>query len=76
MTVVQKEFTNKIIVKHRTDLINHPYIMLLEIRKLDSRSKKPGRKMWVVNVHDNQVEKARTWGDSISCIQRALEDIR
>lgn len=45
MTAVRKEFTNKIFVEHRTDLINHPYVMLLEIRKLDPRSKKPGRKM-------------------------------
>lgn len=76
MTAVPKEFTNKIVVEHRTDLINHPYVMLLEIRKLDPRSKKSGRKMWVVNVYDNRVGRGCTWGGGISCIQRALEDIR
>lgn len=76
MTAVRKEFTNMIFVDHRTDLINHLYVILLGIRKLDPRSKKPGRKMWVVNVYDNRVGRGCTWGGSISCIQRALEDIR
>lgn len=58
ITAVQKEFTNKIVVEHRTDLINHPYVMLLKIRELDPRFKKPAKKMQVINVYDNQIGKA------------------
>lgn len=57
MTVVRKELTDKIVVEHRTDLINHPYVMLLEIRELDPRSKKPARKTQIVNVYDHRVER-------------------
>ncbi len=35
MTAVRKTLVDKIMVDHRTDLINHPYFMLLEIQKLD-----------------------------------------
>lgn len=57
---VQKELTDKIVVEHRTDLINHPYIIRLEIRKLDSRSKKPARKTRIVNIYDNRVGRKCT----------------
>ncbi len=31
MTAVRRTLVDKIVVDHRTDLINHPYFMLLEI---------------------------------------------
>lgn len=49
MSAIQKELTSKIVVENRTDLINHPYVMLLEIRKRDLRSKKLGKKTRAVN---------------------------
>ena len=55
MTAVKEDLGDKIVVDHRTDLINHPYFMLLEIRELDPRSKWPGRKTRVVHVYDNLV---------------------
>ena len=39
MTAVRKDLLSKIIVEHRTDLINHPYFMLLEIRDLNQQFK-------------------------------------
>ena len=53
MTAVKKDLGDKIMVDHRTNLIHHPYFMLLEICELNPRSKKPGRKTRVVNVYDN-----------------------
>ena len=44
MTAIRKDLVDKIVVDHRTDLIDHPYFMLLEICELDLRSKRPGRK--------------------------------
>ncbi len=76
MTAIRKELTDKIVIEHRTDLINHPYVMLLAIRKLDPRSKKPRRKTRAVNVYDNRVGRGCTWEGGISRIRRALEDIK
>ena len=53
MTAMKKELVDKIVVDHRTNLVNHPYFMLLEIRELDLQSKRPGRKTRVINVYDN-----------------------
>lgn len=53
MIAIKKDLVDKIVVDHRTDLINHPYFILLEIRELDPRSNKPGRKTRIVNVYDN-----------------------
>lgn len=76
MTAIRKELTDKIVIEHRTDLINHPYVMLLEICELDPRSKKPGRKTRAVNVYDNRVGRGCTWEGGTSRIRRALADIR
>ena len=53
MTAVRKNLADKIVVDHRTDLINHPYFMLIKIQELDSLSKRPGRKTQVVNAYEN-----------------------
>ena len=44
VTVVRKDLLDKIVVEHRTDLVNHPYFVFLEIRDLDKQTKRPGRK--------------------------------
>lgn len=31
MSAIQKKLSNKLVVEHKTDLINHTYVMLLEI---------------------------------------------
>ena len=48
MTEVRENLVDKIVVDHKTDLVKHPYFMLLETRERDPRSKKPGRKTRVV----------------------------
>lgn len=58
--IIQKKFTNKIMVEYKTDLINHPYVMLLEICKLDLKFTKLRRKTRVVNVYDNWVGRGYT----------------
>lgn len=60
MTAVRKDLIDKIMIDHRTNLVNHLYFMLLEIWELDPRSKRPGRKTRVVNIYDNQVGRGCT----------------
>ena len=75
MTAIRKDLTNKIMVEHRTDLVSHPYFVLLEIRELDQQSKRPGRKTRALNVYDNRVGRGCTWDGGIPRVRRALEDI-
>ena len=44
MIALKKNLVNKIVIDYKTDLVNHPYFMLLKIRKLNPQSKKPRRK--------------------------------
>ena len=76
MTAVRKDLLDKIAVEHRTDLVNHPYFILLEIRDLDQQSKRPGRKTRVLNAYDNRVGQGCTWTGNIPRVRRALEDIK
>lgn len=55
MMAVKKDLLDKIILKHRTDLVTHPYFILLEIWNLDQQSKRLERKTQVFNIYDNQV---------------------
>lgn len=65
MMIGQKKLMNKTIIEHRMDLINCLYIIFLEICKLNSRSKKLARKIRIVNIYDNRVEKGCTWDGDI-----------
>ncbi len=53
MIGVRKDLLDKFLVDHRTDLINHLYIILLEIHEFDPQSIKPEKKTQVVNVYEN-----------------------
>ena len=75
MIAIKKDLVDKIVVDHRTDLISHPCFMLLEIRELDPRSNRPGRKTRIVNVYDNRVGRGCTWDGGIQRTRTALEDV-
>ena len=38
VTAIRKDLMDKLVVENRTDLVNHPYFILLEIQKLDQLS--------------------------------------
>lgn len=44
MTAIIKDLIDKIVVEHKTDLLTHPYFILLEVWELDWQSKRFGRK--------------------------------
>lgn len=75
MTTVKKVLIDKGVINHRTNLIDHPYFMLLEVCEIDSRFKRPGRKVRIINVYDNWIERGCTWDGGIGRTRRALEDI-
>lgn len=50
MILLRRDLGDLIKVDQRTDLVHHPFFILLEISKLDLQFKKPGRKTRGVNV--------------------------
>ena len=75
LTAVKKELVNKIIVDNRTDLVDHPYFLTLDIRDIDNRTNKPARRTRVINAYDNRVGQGCTWEGNTTRNRRALEDI-
>ena len=66
---------NKIIVENRSDLVNHPYFLALDIRDVDGQSDNPTRRTRVVNIYDNRVGQRCMWEGETPQNRRALEDI-
>ena len=66
---------DKLVVENRTDLVNHPYFIFLEIRKLDQLSRKHERKTQALNVYDNCVGQGCTWNGNNLCIRYILKDL-
>ena len=75
VTAIRKDLMDKLVIENRTDLVNHPYFILLEIWELDQLSKKPRRKTRALNVYDNRVGQGCTWNVNNPRIRRTLEDL-
>lgn len=55
LIAVRKEILSKVVIENRTDLVSHPYCMVLDIRELHPQSGRCLRKTRVVNLYDNKV---------------------
>ena len=55
MIAVKKNVLNKVIVENRTDLVSHPYCIVLDIRELNPVSEEYSRRTRVVNFYDNKI---------------------
>ena len=52
LTVIRKDLTNKIVVEKRSDLIDHPYLMVLDIKDLNQKTRIPIRRTRIMNIYD------------------------
>lgn len=75
LTAVKKELVNKIMVENRTNLVNHLYFLVLDIRDLDGKSYRPTRRARVINIYDNRVGQGCTWERETPQNCRAIGDI-
>ena len=76
MMAVKKDLLDKIVVEHKTDLVNYLYFIFLEIRDLDQQSKQPRKKTQVLNTYDNRVGQGCIWTGNIRQVRRALDNIK
>lgn len=75
LIAVKKDLLDKTIVKNRTDLIIHPYCMVLDITEREIHTKGWQRKTRIVNIYDNKLEEGQTWQGSERRIRRAIQNI-
>lgn len=55
LIAVKKDILNKIIIENQTDLANHPYCVVLDIKKLNLVFGKYFRTTRVLNLYDNKI---------------------
>lgn len=71
---VKKDSRGRIMVETRSDLIDYPYIQVVDVWELDSQRKKK-RKTRIVNVYDNWVGRDQVWQGYREEKRRAIEDV-
>jgi hypothetical protein len=59
--VVRKDLLNKWVVEARTDLINHPYALAIDIWELERGTKRRARRTRVINCYDNWIGAGYPW---------------
>ena len=75
LTAVRKDMLSKVVVENRTDLVSHPYCMVLDIREPHPQAGKAFRRTRVVNLYDNKVGKGQLWEGSSATTRRVVQDI-
>lgn len=71
---VRKDIQGRIVVESRSDIIEHPYIQVLDVWELDIQKKKK-RKSRIVNVYDNWIGEGQPWTGNNNIRRRAIEDV-
>jgi len=70
---VRKDLLSQKIFEARTDLLNHPYLMVIDVWDLD-RSGNRARRTRIINCYDNWLGEGCCWQGSEARRRRAIED--
>jgi endonuclease/exonuclease/phosphatase family metal-dependent hydrolase len=73
LIAIRKDLMASKNIEARTDLINHPYILALDIWDLD-RGRNRVRRTRIVNCYDNWLGEGYCWQGNSSRHRRAIED--
>jgi hypothetical protein len=65
----------KVITKTRSDLVNHPYVLILDIWDLQPNTQKKTRRTRLINYYDNRISLNTTYHEDIDSNRRAIDDI-
>ena len=74
LIAVKKDLLHTTIVENRTDLISHPYGIVLDITEGNIHGRGQKRKTRIVNIYDNKLGEGQTWQGPELRIRRAIED--
>ena len=72
LIAVKKDILNKVIIENPTDLVSHPYCIVLDIRECNPTSGKYQRRTRVVNLYDNKIDNGYIWQGSNPTIYQAI----
>jgi hypothetical protein len=75
-TAIRRDLTAKIIIEARTNLVNHPYALVLDIWDTHRKSKTKMRRTRLVNTYDNRIGLRTCYKRNYDRSRRAIEDIK
>ncbi len=75
LIAVKKDILNKVIIENRTNLVSHPYCIVIDVRERNPVSRKYSRRTRVVNLYDNKIGNECVWQGPSPTIRRAIQDI-
>jgi hypothetical protein len=64
-----------VITESRSDLVNYPYFLAIDVWKLYLQSKQKRRKTRLINCYDNRIGPNIIYQGDIDSNRRAIEDI-
>lgn len=67
--MVQKDIVDEIIVENWSNLTNHPYYLIIDIKKFYPRLRKSSQRTRVVNIHNNTIDEGHAWQGYTTIIQ-------
>jgi hypothetical protein len=73
---VKRDIMAQIIIEARTDLINHPYTLVLDIWDIQPVIKTKKRRTRLINVYDNRIGLGTCYKGDAERTWRAIEDIQ
>ena len=62
-------------VEKRSNLVDHPYVIILNIRDLDQKTRLPLKRIRVVNVYDQIINRRYIYLEAYIRRRRVIEDI-
>jgi Reverse transcriptase (RNA-dependent DNA polymerase)/Endonuclease-reverse transcriptase len=75
LIAIRKDLLTKVITETRSDLVNHPYVLALDIWDLQSNTQKKARRTRLINCYDNRIGPNTTYHGDIDSNRRAIDDI-
>ena len=71
---IKKDLGGRIMAETRSDLVDHPYIQVVDVWELDIHKKKK-RRTRLVNIYDNWVGRGQLWQGEAEEKRRAIQDV-
>ena len=75
LTAIRKDLANRVVVEKRSDLVDHPYVIMLDIKDFNTNTRLPTRCTRVVNIYDQVINRNRPYQGNSKRPRRAIEDI-
>jgi hypothetical protein len=65
LITIRKDLLTKVITETRSDLVNHPYVLTLDIWDLQPNTQKKTRRTRLINYYDNRIGLNTTYHGDI-----------